>query len=409
MADGATALAAVESPDVVEQPLQETPEQSQETAEQPSTGQRPETPQEKADLRNRPDAIRKALKFLAEQNNGELKGVASQINHEYQKARAFSAVFPKVEDARAAKSLFDSVGGTDGISKLQNTYASIEKIDAQIAAGDPEALEHLFDDDSREGMTKLLGPMIDRVAQQNPQAYAQAITPHAVRFMESEGLVGALNQLIQAFNGDNKESMKDVLGRVVKWYNDLSQNTQAAKPADPERQKFEQEKAEWQKKQHDSAVNEVFNGNLDYAGKKIDEHLKPYLSKLSLDKSGLEELRQLIWKNFETKRNADPAFKLAMNRNYQEGKGFKDLADAKKTTNNYVDQFMKEVVDNRIETLYGKLLKAVPAKVNPTAPAKPNSNGQKPVVKTADPYQRPVSRFDQVLAREVGKLRTQAR
>lgn len=399
MSAAETALASVETPVV------ETPDVSTENVPRGTSEQTTEQTPEKTDARRAPDALRKFLKQVEDQalKSGdqtlaqEAKNHLAQIRQGLGQRDGYREMFPSVQEARSAKALFDSVGGIKGVEELQNAKAQIERVDQLLAEGNPEVLDALFADDTKEGMTKLVSPILDKLAQQNPQAYQQAISPHAVRMMQNEGLPGAINALVDAFNGKNEAGQRQILGQLVKWFNDLSQGVQQnVKQNDPERQKFEEERTRFQKERHDAAVGEVFNSNLTYAADKIDEALKPYLPKLGLDKEGIEDLRQLIWKAYETQRKDDTTFKLAMNRNYQEGKGFRDPVEAKKFLNGHVDANLKGIVDERVERLYGKLLKAAP-KPNPTAPAKPVT----PVQRTSQPVKKNSldSRLSAILAR----------
>jgi hypothetical protein len=403
MSADAGALATVEAPEL-DLTVPETPDT---TAQEPTT----EAPkvedkqtEAKADARRNPDAIRKTLKWLSEQNGGEFKSQASALNHELGKSRAYSQVYPTVEEARSSKALFESVGGVEGIQNLQSSRAKVEQIDSQLAAGDPAVLDALFADDTKEGMTKLVAPILERIAQQNPQAYEQAITPHALGFMEKAGLVGSLNALVAAFRKGDAETQKDVLTDIVNWYNGLRQNSQTvqAKTPDPAREKFDAERKEFDKKQHDAQVGEVFNGNLNYASSKIDEHLKPYMAKLNLKGEALELLRQDVWKKFEKTRNASPEFKTFTSANYKQGKGFKDAAQAKTYLNNLVDMRMKEAVDGMVNTRYGAYLKTA-AKPSPTQPIKPQAAVPNPQ------GQAPRNSFERTLATKLAEIRGRAR
>ena len=161
-----------------------------------------QTEQEKQDGRNRPDSARKALKWLQHQAN-EHSPVVKQLNNELGRARAYQQVYPTVQEARDTKALIDTVGGAEGVATLQQAHATMERIDALVEAGDPSVVEDMFKQ-SPEGMVKLFGPIMDQVAKLNPQAFDEVMTPQAVQFMDKQGLTGALNNLIDAFQRTTK-------------------------------------------------------------------------------------------------------------------------------------------------------------------------------------------------------------
>src|ERR1700722_20952411 len=140
MADGAVALAAVESSvvDTAVDTSTENVDTSTDTAV--STEQK-----EKLDGRNQPDSLRKRISDLRRQaetitdptEKASLLADAKALNDTVGKGRAYETVFPTVREARETKAIVESFGGREGILKAQETISRAQQIDRQLESGDP--------------------------------------------------------------------------------------------------------------------------------------------------------------------------------------------------------------------------------------------------------------------------------
>lgn len=339
---------------------QETEGEGQVTEGTGKEGQQAE--QERQDGRNRPDSARKALKWLQEQAN-EHSPVVKQLNNELGRSRAYQQVYPTVQEARESKAIIDSVGGVEGVAGLQEARSTMERIDSMVEAGDPAIVEDMFRQ-SPEGMVKLFPSIMDQVAKINPQAFDEVMNPHAVSFMDKQGLTGALNGLIDAFQKDDKDGMKTILSRIANWYGGLKKGVteRASTKIDPEREKFTKERTEWEtKKEQDESLQSISSSNL-YAGTVIDKVIAPDLAKLKLSKEAVEELRQDIWREVQRQRNEDQTYKAAI---AQKWKGKDRINEATKYMNSQTDLRTKKVAEKIISTRYGHLLKGKSATTAP--------------------------------------------
>lgn len=194
----------LDSPEVVETPTDDnsevvdTPADDAELTETPEEGE--ETPAEgegetPTDGRKIPDDVRKALKALRDSSPENAKA-ARIMNDVYGREQAYRAVYPTVKDAQAAQSTIQALESHGGLETVQATIAEIEEVDQLLQAGDPKAIEKIFEV-SGEGFSKIAPAMLDKLQASNPDAYAAAIRPHLVSAIGASGLTDAFGAVIR--------------------------------------------------------------------------------------------------------------------------------------------------------------------------------------------------------------------
>lgn len=325
----------------------------------------------KTDGRNNPDAIRKHLaEMKADPAKAEL---AKAITDGLGKKRGYEAEFPTVREAREVKQLIETAGGREAVTAAIESHATMQRVDALLEAGDPAVVQQMFEQ-APAGMLKLVPSILDQAAKANPEAFKASLAPHVASMLAGDGMTGALNALVDAFNTDNKKGMEDVLGRILQYYKGLMQGA-APKGKDPDREKFNQEKSDWEKQKQTETTTEIFNNNLAHSGNKIDAELAADAKRLGLGKAALERLRQDVWRNIEARRGADAVFKAALQNKFTSKTA---KVDAVKHLNDFTDKVVKEAVDEEVIARYGERKKADPKK-DPLAPkGKPGTPAGKP-------------------------------
>lgn len=327
----------------------------------------------KTDGRNNPDAIRKHLaEMKADPAKAEL---AKAITDGLGKKRGYEAEFPTVREAREVKQLIETAGGREAVTTAIASHATMQRVDAMLEVGDPAVAQEMWEQ-SPAGMAKLVGPILDQAAKSNPEAYQAAIAPHVLQMLDRDGFRGALNGLVDALNGnklDGEGGVKDIVGRILQYYKGLMQGA-APKGKDPDREKFNQEKSDWEKQKQTETTTEIFNNNLAHSGNKIDAELAADAKRLGLGKAALERLRQDVWRNIEARRGADAVFKAALQNKFTSNTA---KVDAVKHLNDFTDKVVKEAVDEEVIARYGER-KAVARKDVLAPKGKPGTPAGKP-------------------------------
>lgn len=347
-----------------------TPESGPEATAQPA--EKPQTEQEKLDRRNNPDALRKTLKWLRE-NGGEHSAQAQTIERILSESKNYKTVFPTVREARDIKQAIDSVGGVQKIAELQQTASRMADIDSRLEAGDPSVLDDIFETGGK-GIAKLLPGVIERLAKESPQEVQAAIKPHVFTFLSSEGMDGAIDAMVRAFNADKPEDAKNVLASIVNWWK--AQNQAQPEQTNPEQDAFQKERDKFYREKYEGEVTRAFDTVASHAQKLLTEKLKPTVARLGLSAESAQLLLEDTWGQVQKLRNADPLFKASVTDRFNDKKRTVSQ-DAAQFVQGYTDKYAEDAVKKAVQLRYGDVLgkiapKAVPPaqapKVDPTAP-----------------------------------------
>lgn len=229
-----------------------------EGAEPPADGSGGEQPQ--VDGRRGPADVRGAVKAAAEALP-EQAATIRKLGDAYFRADAYAKVFPKVEEAAAAKQLIDGVGGLDGITQIQQRMQSYDTQEAGLEAGNPEVLDSFFAD-FPEGAALLAPHYLDRLERINPEAYATTIAPHAMGLLDRAGLTNHIAQMAAETDPTRKSQMANQLAEWMKSQGENVKQLRTAQPKNPMEGKIkeqqtalEQQQDQFFTKQVDTAVN----------------------------------------------------------------------------------------------------------------------------------------------------------
>lgn len=271
-----------------------------------------QTPQDQTQLDGRrgPADVRGAVKAAAEALP-EQAATIKKLGDAYFRADAYAKVFPKVEEAAAAKQLIDGVGGLDGITQIQTRIQGYDAQDAALKAGDPASLDAAFKD-FPEGMATLAPHYIDRLEKSNPEAYAAAIAPHAIGLLERAGVLGHIQTMAAETDPARKAALADQLSI---WMNKQGENvknlrqTPSSNPMEgklkEQQTALEQQQEQFFSKQVDTSVNASAAPELN---KVVDAYAKTYkLNDIQKQRFGASLAQRVIaeMKNDDTFRKQD--------------------------------------------------------------------------------------------------------
>jgi hypothetical protein len=328
--------------------------------------------QDKPDKRRNPDALRKTLKWLRE-NGGEHSERAAEIERYLGENKSYKTVYPTVRDARETKLAVDAIGGVGKIAEMQQSVAHMAEIDSMLEAGDPKVLDEIFQL-APKGIAKLAPAILDRLAESNPQAYTHAVAPHALSFLDTQGVTDALDAMVQAFNAGKPDEAKGVLAKIVNWYKSIiSSSSHTAVKPDPEREAFEKERETFSQQKYHGEVKATFDQVISHAEQTLDKHLAADRKRLGLSDESYALLREDAWKYLQSDRNADPVFKAAIGTKIND-KTRSISTDAVSFLNAQTDAKAKAACDKAIRVRYGHL-KATPVATEKKSPTSPPSGG----------------------------------
>jgi len=172
----------------------------------------------KLDGRRGLHAHREAAKAAAEHMPEHAQAIKEMAANSF-RLHAYQQHFAKPEEAAAVKQLVDGVGGVQGISELQQRVQQVELQDAGLKEGNPEVLDAMFRD-FPEGAAALAPHYLDRLARSSPEAFGRAVVPYVVDILESAGVGGHLNAILQEPNPARRDSL---VQELAVWFQNQRQ------------------------------------------------------------------------------------------------------------------------------------------------------------------------------------------
>lgn len=234
--------------------------------------------QDQVDGRRGPANVREAVRLASEaipEQAAALKTLAAS----HFRAEAYAKVFPKVEEAQAAKQLIDGVGGLDGITTIQSRIQQYDTQDAGLKSGDPAVLDAAFKD-FPEGMATLAPHYLDKLAKSSPEAFEATIAPHAMGMLDRAGIPSYIAAMMAETDPVRLKNMVGQLDQWIKKNADTVKTMRQAPQANAQDDKLkermsaqEQREEQFFSKQVDSAVNSASATDLS---KVVDQYAKTY-------------------------------------------------------------------------------------------------------------------------------------
>lgn len=267
----------------------------------------------------------------------------------------FKKEFPGgLNEARALREFRERLGGEEGYKQLEAERKSYKDLDAQFAAGDPKAIEHLATV-APEGLSKLITPALQKLSETHPEQFkkvtAQLVlsTLPQFQFPTTDGkgtnLVGAIHLALNS----NPETAW-LAQYIADWYNPLVGNAskEEQKAVDPARQKLDEDV-----KQFESRKTQEFQKGLvdemEMEGGKQSDTLIDKLSGGKLSAEAKSRLKNVIASELDTTLRSDSSFIEKRDRLLAEG-------DRTKILTNFKTEFTKrlpEIVKKVYREFYG--------------------------------------------------------
>ena len=271
---------------------------------------------DRQDNRHQPDALKKHIADLRRRADAitdpvEKKAELDRIKFLYDtsgKARGYEQQFPTVREAREVRALLESVGGREGVTKMQATLSEIEQIDRALAAGDPSVADRMWDE-APDGMPKIMPALLDKFAQGKPQEYEKFIAPRSIGYLDQAGFPQAFDRMVQLYDAGKTDEAQAVRNELIQWVSGNRQAAQQQKQADPEVERLRAELAKRDEGQESQKVDAAYSSVVDHAGTAIDTAARPLIGKLGLSREENAAFRQAVWNHLVETRNAHADYK----------------------------------------------------------------------------------------------------
>ena len=284
-----------------------------------------------------PSNVRAALKAMrdADPKNAE---VVKQLHGSFERWTAAKAIFPKgVAEMQEAKAFIDSVGGPEGYEKLQQQAEAVSASDELLYAHDSRLWDNVIEDlkanNHPEALAALAPSFLSKLKAHDIDGYYNTTIPVVAEAMKEVHMDSFVNQFNSALSEKNDKGeivpniarITSLVKSITDWYSELDKDakTRTTEPAEtPERKKFLEEKAAFEKTKSDAATaertkfesgvaEECEKRNNDLLGKALGGFLKMPFFK-DFPRETLVDLGNGIKERLYAALKADPTYQIQM-------------------------------------------------------------------------------------------------
>jgi len=303
----------------------------------------------------------------------ENKAVLQSLRDAYFKHGDYEKIFGSVKDARELQNFLNGVAGvtsgnanlgqvTEAFGRLTNFQQNVLASDQALYSGDASVIDNVCSDLRETGhidaLGKLATPFIQAVARELPDAYwSQIAAPIIVSELRAAGFTEVYNGLFSALQRGDTRAAQQALGSLGKYYNSLSEMTQAGQQEDPfstERAAFEKEKSAFASQKQSEWRNGIYSEADGLVTKHLSKSFAPFLrlpffKALSSNKAALQALGKDIRAAMHDRLKNDRTFQTAMKGFWGQAKPDKDaiLRYTSARIESLADQVVRDTVHLR--------------------------------------------------------------
>ena len=222
---------------------------------------------------------------------------------------AYQKEFPTVQAAREARAIMESLGGTEGIGKLQEEVTDYRAEIDQFSRGDRGLIEQLYEGNP-EAVVTAAQNSLDILREKNPNAFQLAMLPSFVELLDTVQLNGlsatfpqVLDRLLQdVFDGKGQEAWER-LSLLKQWYSGVKGNLTKQRDTktriDPERQKLQEDRKKFDQEtataRETQALNDINLTNNKILARTVEPLFNEMNLKIGGRKAFVKELQERVW------------------------------------------------------------------------------------------------------------------
>jgi hypothetical protein len=297
-------------------------EESSEEAPEEEEGTETETPEEVTpDGRKMPDGLKKAIASLKTTS----PEVAKQIKGLYYAEQAYREVFPKPEEAIAAKSLIEEVGGAEGIQQITAERQEWNEIDQAFGEGKPEFVKGLAESNP-EAFLKTAPHVINEFAARAPEQYQYYANNVAVNTLASAGV--SLQNLANAYNqygdGTGKETpaqaiIAEIHGALSGIKKSATEFEQKRSAVDPREEALKQRETAFEQQRRADFEGNVAGQAEKYLAEKMQPELDRVIAGRKIDPEAMKGYQKMVQDEVMRKLGEVPGFADRLEAHYRTG------------------------------------------------------------------------------------------
>ena len=229
--------------------------------------------------------------------------LAKKWGNDHFRRKAYDEEFPGgVNEARQIKATFEALGGQEGLDGLQGEVDDYRNEIKQFSEGDPALLTQLHEANP-DSFVLAISNGIDLLANKSPELFDKAILPAMVARLEKAQMYSSVQELAALIKDGKGQEAYDLTAKIAGWLDKAkgmaSKQVELKNKKDPEREKFEREKADFETKKfhdfEDSVATDVNRSNNIVTAKIVE----PFFKQLNLKVDGRREfvnaLNNRVW------------------------------------------------------------------------------------------------------------------
>lgn len=373
---GDTGEQEVEQPaesDGIDQPVDETEtEGEQDETEQEEVEPEPAAKGPEFDGKKLPDAAKKGLNELKAINPQAATALKDSFYAMGASLTQYQQAFEKPADAIAARQMFDQVGGPEGVTAIQSERDEWNEIDASFGEGKPDFYKNLAEANP-DAFLKGIPHAINEFASRAPEQYGYYANTVTLNTLASAGLTTKI--LADTYN--NVKADNPVAAGILQEIYQMISPLEAKKAqfeqkrVDPEKEKFQQEKAQFETNRRVEFEQDVDR----QARANFAEKLKPEIDRIingrAVDPAAMKGYQKMVDDELERLLTEVPGIGKQIEAFYRTG----NKAESVKYITNIAGPLMAKAAK-----VIEPYLRSIPAssKRTVTPGAKPAANGGKP-------------------------------
>ena len=353
----------------VEQPEGEATELGEETEGEEGTEEAAEeeadeegTQEVIPDGRKMPDGLKKAIASL----KATSPEAAKQIKGLYYSEQAYREVFAKPEEAVAAKTLIEEIGGTEGIQQIQAERQEWNEIDQAYAEGKKEFVTSLAES-SPEAFLKTAPHVINEFASRAPEQYQYYANNVAYNTVLAEPGVQAGLQALSQLHAQLTEApwaqqaIASVVNGIVGLKEKAAQFEQKRSSVDPEREKLQQEKSQFEQQRRGDFEGRVATNAENYLKEKMQPEIDRVIAGRKIDPEAMKGYQKMVNDEVARRLGDIPGFADKLEAHYRTG-------DQKKAEE-YIQAQYNRILPEAAKVIAPFLRNIAPGKPKPGTPA----------------------------------------
>lgn len=323
----------------------------------------------KQDGRTIPDSLKKAIAAIKATN----PAAAKEIKGLYYSNQAYREVFPKPEDAVAAKTLMDEVGGAEGLQAIHSEREEWANIDRAFLEGSKDFYHELAESNT-DAFVKGMPHAINEFAQRAPEQYGYYANTVALNTFKNAGIDLPTLAAAHARYANNPEAQ----AIIAEIHNSLLGLKQQAhdfeqKRHDPREEQLKQRETEFEQRRRADFEGAVANDAEKYLSDKMQPEIARYIPQgQNVDPEAQQILQGQVLAEVQRRLGEIPGFGDRLEAFYRTGDKQKSLDYIKTQYNRILPEAAKKIV-----TPFFRNIAPKPAQQAHRGTARP-TNGQRP-------------------------------